>query len=212
LPCRYFGLGTEGTISDVSLTGNDLLGSGSGIDVNGPTIASVSAIGNYWGDHLVPPGKDPVVDARTGGHRLRQLVHNRHVSVVALLTTFAVGDCGLVARLRDRHVVRAGNRRGRALTGFVVTPFDSNTGQAGSSIRSDPTATSAALTGLTGGDSYTFAVAASNGVATGTVDEFQLSRGRASVVPRCAPRREFQLGSGTPVSGVAANSVTTTVS
>jgi len=58
------GSGTEGTISDVSLTGNDLLGSGSGIDVNGPTIASVSAMATIGGTHLVPPGKDPVVDAR----------------------------------------------------------------------------------------------------------------------------------------------------
>jgi len=51
------GSGTEGTISDVSLTGNDLLGSGSGIDVNGPTIASVSAIATIGGTHLVPPGR-----------------------------------------------------------------------------------------------------------------------------------------------------------
>jgi len=70
------------------------------------------------------------------------------VSVVALLSPLsAVGDCGLVARLRDRHVVRAGKPTGGdALTGFVVTPFDSNTGQAGSSIPFGPTETSAALT------------------------------------------------------------------
>jgi len=135
------------------------------------------------GTHLVPPGKDPVVTLGTGGHRLRQLVHNRHVSVVALLTTFRRRRLRLVARLRDRHVVRAGNRRGRALTGFVVTPFDP-TRASWVFDTFGPTATSAALTGLNGRRQLHLRGRGSNGVATGP----STSSNSVAVVPSSFPR------------------------
>ncbi len=208
------GSGTEGTISDVSLTGNDLLGSGSGIDVNGPTIASVSAIGNYWGDPSGPSGQGP----GSGRSVPADIAYANWCTTVTcpsspsspLSPSATAGSSPDSATVTWSEPVTDG---GRALTGFVVTPFDSNTGQAGSSIPFGPTATSAALTGLTGGDSYTFAVAASNGVATGPSTSSNSVAVVPSVVPTVAPPPTGISSSdlGTPVSGVAANSVTTTV-
>jgi hypothetical protein len=56
---------------------------------------------------------------------------------------------------------------GSSLTGFVVVAFDVTTGRAGSPVSIGPSATSTTLTGLRGGDSFTFAVAAMNEVAAG---------------------------------------------
>jgi hypothetical protein len=64
-----------------------------------------------------------------------------------------------------------------ALTGFTITPYIGTTAQTPTTVGGS--ATSATITGLTNGSSYTFKVAATNSVGTGTQ-----STASAAVIPR----------------------------
>jgi Domain of unknown function (DUF4082)/Fibronectin type III domain/Bacterial Ig domain len=58
---------------------------------------------------------------------------------------------------------------GGAVTAYKVTPYLGSTAQPASTVSGSPPARSATIAGLTGGDSYTFTVQASNGNGSGPV-------------------------------------------
>ncbi len=85
-----------------------------------------------------------------------------------------------------------GNNGGSAVTGYVITPYKAGVAQATQTFNS--TATTETATGLTNGSSYTFTVAAINGVGTGTA-----SAQSNAVTPATTP------GAPTGVSGTSGN-------
>nr|WP_230209349.1 DUF4082 domain-containing protein [Tetrasphaera sp. HKS02] len=56
---------------------------------------------------------------------------------------------------------------GSPITGYTITPYIGSSAQASTTISGSPPATSAAVTGLTNGTTYTFTVSATNAIGTG---------------------------------------------
>ena len=77
-----------------------------------------------------------------------------------------IGTATAGVGLGHRHLDGPRLQRGNAITGYVVTPYKAGVAQATQTFNS--TATTETATGLANNTAYTFAVAAINGVGTGT--------------------------------------------
>src|SRR5581483_11110880 len=62
---------------------------------------------------------------------------------------------------------KAPGANGSPITGYTITPYVNGVAQPSSTVTGSPPATSATVTGLTNGTTYTFTVAATNAVGTG---------------------------------------------
>jgi hypothetical protein len=198
------GSGTEGTISDVSFTGNDLLGNGLGINVSGPTVSSITAEVNYWGNPSGPSGAGPgsglavSEDIDYANWCTTTTCPSAPSAPLSPLAT--AGSSPGSATVSWAEPVTDG---GNSLTGFVVVPFDATTGVTGSPVSIGPSATSTTLTGLRGGDRFTFAVSATNDVATGTSatsNPVSVVRSVTPLAPAPPPNGVPSTSLGTPTS------------
>jgi hypothetical protein len=119
-------------------TGNGLYAYGTGANFPSSSFNS----GNYWVDVLFVPEPAPVVPA----------------APTAVTATAGVGAAtvGWTAPT---------NNGGSAITGYKVVPYKAGVAQTATTVGAEATQTT--VTGLTGGSSYTFKVAAANTVGTG---------------------------------------------
>ena len=87
---------------------------------------------------------------------------------------------------------------GSAITSYTVTPYVGSSAQAPVTVSGSPPATTATVTGLTNGTSYTFTVSATNGVGTGPASS--PSNAVTPAVPPPCPCSIWQ--DGTPTGSV----------
>jgi hypothetical protein len=88
---------------------------------------------------------------------------------------------------------------GSAITSYTVTPFIGTTAQTPTTITGNPPATSATVSGLTNGTTYTFRVAATNAVGTGPASA------ASNAVTPTAPPAATAPGAPTNVTATAGN-------
>jgi Concanavalin A-like lectin/glucanases superfamily/Fibronectin type III domain/Viral BACON domain len=107
---------------------------------------------------------------------------------------------GLLAGAGNQQVTvrwSAPNDGGRTITRYTVTPYLNGVPQATTAVTGSPAPTSAVVTGLTNGSSYTFTVSATNAAGTGPE-----SAASNAVTPNAAPRF-VQRVSGRNTSGAS---------
>ncbi len=94
---------------------------------------------------------------------------------------------------------------GSPITSYTVTPYIGSQAQTPTTVTGTPPATSATISGLTNGTAYTFTVAATNSVGTGSA-----SSPSNAVTPSAAPAPAYVQAASTHASGVSSVSVTPT--